>query len=233
MRGFALQRLLPKVNRVQPKGFTLQSNGTAFAVRNPRNNKKQAVSTACFFGGDAGFVANKVCVITEQRRTLCFFNRIVASDNAHSFACVLLFPTGTQYPAGSPEYRISDRLRSTICCKQQCYAFVRQIAQSLAMSAALDFRKCKRLLLSSLAVSRVPGFTLQSNGTAFAVQNPRFGIKKNSLCCSFFVFNIRKSYTKDIAIMLRFYKKRKKNQEYYPGLFSYYICTEYPTEQVI
>ena len=44
-------------------------------------------------------------------------------------------------------------LRSTICCKQQCYAFVRQIAQSLAMSAALDFRKCKRLLLSSLAVS--------------------------------------------------------------------------------
>ena len=153
MRGFALQRLLPKVNRVQPKGFTLQSNGTAFAVRNPRNNKKQAVSTACFFGGDAGFVANIVCVITEQRRTQCFLNRIVASDNAHSFACVLLFPTGTQYPAGSPEYRISDRLRSTICCKQQCYAFVRQIAQSLAMSTALDFRKCKRLLLSSLAVS--------------------------------------------------------------------------------
>ena len=34
--GFALQRLLPKVNRVQPKGFTLQSNGTAFAVQNPR-----------------------------------------------------------------------------------------------------------------------------------------------------------------------------------------------------
>ena len=45
------------------------------------------------------------------------------------------------------------RLRSTICCKQQCYAFARWIAQSLAMSAALDFRKCKRLLLSSLAVS--------------------------------------------------------------------------------
>ena len=78
------------------------------------------------------------------------------------------------------------------------------------------------------------GFTLQSNGTAFAVQNPRFGIKKrNSLRCSFFVFNIRKSYTKDIAIMLCFYKKRMKNQEYYPGLFSYYIRTEYPTEQVI
>ena len=154
MRGFALQRLLPKVNRVQPKGFTLQSNGMAFAVRNPRFGIKKGTAFAVpFFGGDAGFVANIVCVITEQRRTLCFLNRIVSSDNAHSFACVLLFPTGTQYPAGSPEYRISDRLRSTICCKQQCYAFVRQIAQSLAMSAALDFRKCKRLLLSSLAVS--------------------------------------------------------------------------------
>ena len=45
-------------------------------------------------------------------------------------------------------------LRSTLCCKQQCFAFVRQIAQPLAMSATLDFRKCKRLLLSSLAVSR-------------------------------------------------------------------------------
>ena len=61
----------------------------------------------------------------------------------------------------SPKYRKNDRLRSTICCKQQCCAFVRQIAQSLAMSAALDFRKCKRLLLSSLAVSP-KGFTPQA-----------------------------------------------------------------------
>ena len=122
-------------------------------AKSPLRIKKRTAFAVPFFGGDAGFVANIVCVITEQRRTQCFLNRIVASDNAHSFACVLLFPTGTQYPAGSPEYRISDRLRSTICCKQQCYAFVRQIAQSLAMSAALDFRKCKRLLLSSLAVS--------------------------------------------------------------------------------
>ena len=59
--------------------------------------------------------------------------------------------------------RKSDRLRSTICCKQQCYAFVRQIAQSLAMSAALDFRKCKRLLLSALVVSlATQGFTPQA-----------------------------------------------------------------------
>lgn len=33
----------------------------------PADNKKQAVSTACFFGGDAGFVANIVCVITERK----------------------------------------------------------------------------------------------------------------------------------------------------------------------
>ena len=68
--------------------------------------------------------------------------------------------------SGTGEFiRGSDRLRSTICCKQQCYAFVRQIAQSLAMSAALDFRKCKRLLLSSLAVSCVQGHT---NAVPFA-----------------------------------------------------------------
>ena len=53
--GFALQRLLPKVNRVQPKGFTLQSNGTAFAVRNPRFGIKKGTAFAVpFFGGDAG-----------------------------------------------------------------------------------------------------------------------------------------------------------------------------------
>ena len=69
-------------------------------------------------------------------------------------------PKVQKYLLGTPEYRKSDRLRSTLCCKQQCYAFVRQIAQSLAMSAALDFRKCKRLLLSSLAVSP-QGFTPQ------------------------------------------------------------------------
>lgn len=68
MRGFALQRLLPKVNRVQPKGFTLQSNGTAFVVRNPRFGIKKGTAFAVpFFGGDAGFVANIVCVITEQK----------------------------------------------------------------------------------------------------------------------------------------------------------------------
>ena len=41
------------------------------------------------------------------------------------------------------------------------------------------------------------------------------------------VFNIRKSYTYDTVIILRFYKKRKKNPEYYPGIFSYYICSSF------
>jgi hypothetical protein len=49
MRGFALQRLLPKVNRVQPKGFTLQSNGTAFVVRNPRFGIKKGTAFAVPF----------------------------------------------------------------------------------------------------------------------------------------------------------------------------------------
>ena len=34
MRGFALQRLLPKVNRVQPKGFTRQCRVAIFQNRN-------------------------------------------------------------------------------------------------------------------------------------------------------------------------------------------------------
>ena len=111
MRGFALQRLLPKVNRVQPKGFTLQSNGTAFVVRNPRFGIKKGTAFAVpFFGGDAGFVANIVCVITEQRRTQCFLNRIVASDNAHSFACVLLFPKISQKRSST----LNDLLQATM-----------------------------------------------------------------------------------------------------------------------
>ena len=99
---------------------------------------------------------------------------------------MLLFPTGTQYPAGSPEYRISDRLRSTICCKQQCYAFVRQIAQSLDMSAALDFRKCKCLLLSSLAVSP-KGFTPQAARCSASCKIPfRSIIKTRQISSGFY-----------------------------------------------
>ena len=39
----------------------------------------------------------------SARRALHFWNRIIASDNAHSFVCVRLFPTGTKYPAGTPD----------------------------------------------------------------------------------------------------------------------------------
>ncbi len=46
------------------------------------------------------------------------------------------------------------------------------------MSAALDFRKCKRLLLSSLAVSPGTGVHVAEQRHDKIVQNPRFGIKK-------------------------------------------------------
>ena len=106
------------------------------------------------------------------------------------------------------------------------------------------FRTTKMVEMRGFALQRLlpqvnrvqtKGFTRRRRVAIFQNRNksPLRNKKRNSLRCSFFVFNIRKSYTKDIAIMLRFYKKRKKNQEYYPGLFSYYICTEYPTEQVI
>ena len=52
----------------QPAGVQLQSNGTAFVVRNPRFGIKKGTAFAVpFFGGDAGFVANIVCVITERK----------------------------------------------------------------------------------------------------------------------------------------------------------------------
>ena len=45
-------------------------------------------------------------------------------------------------------------------------------------SISANASACFSLRLRS---ARVPGFTLQSNGTAFAVRNPRFGIKKEQL----------------------------------------------------
>ena len=38
----------------------------------------------------------------EMRRSLRFWNHVIASDNAHSFACVRLFPKSTKYLLGSP-----------------------------------------------------------------------------------------------------------------------------------
>ena len=45
----------------------------------------------------------QVLTRARTRRTLRFWNRVIGDDNTHSFACVLLLPTGTQYPAGSPK----------------------------------------------------------------------------------------------------------------------------------
>ena len=59
-----------------------------------------------------GCVANNVCVIAKQRRTLCFWNCIIGGDNAHSFACVLLFPKSTKVSFGAPW--VSQKRSSTL-----------------------------------------------------------------------------------------------------------------------
>ena len=48
---------------------------------------------------DVSFGVLKILV---YRRTTSLLKSHYQSDNAHSFACVRLFPTCTQYPAGSP-----------------------------------------------------------------------------------------------------------------------------------
>ena len=44
-------------------------------------------------------------MIWTTRRTLHFWNHIIANNNAHSFACVLLFPKSTKYLLGAPDLR--------------------------------------------------------------------------------------------------------------------------------
>ena len=41
-------------------------------------------------------------IATSRVINFTFDQTIVASDNCLSFACLFLFPTGTQYPAGAP-----------------------------------------------------------------------------------------------------------------------------------
>ncbi len=41
-------------------------------------------------------------IATSRVINFTFDQTIVASDNCLSFACLFLFPTGTQYPAGTP-----------------------------------------------------------------------------------------------------------------------------------
>ena len=45
----------------------------------------------------SGGLPRVVCFVVDQS--------IVASDNRLSYACILLFPASTQYPAGSPYFR--------------------------------------------------------------------------------------------------------------------------------
>ena len=49
------------------RGSRCKATARLLPCKIPADNKKQAVSTACFFGGDAGFVANIVCVIKERK----------------------------------------------------------------------------------------------------------------------------------------------------------------------
>ena len=50
-------------------------------------------------------------VRSTARHTLRFWNHVIVGDNAHSFACVRLFPTGTQYPAGTSfnDFRVPEK----------------------------------------------------------------------------------------------------------------------------
>ena len=53
--------------------------------------------------------------ITCPRRKLRFWNHVIGGDNAHSYACLRLFPTGTQYPAGTPFLRSQWH---KVCCTE-------------------------------------------------------------------------------------------------------------------
>ncbi len=59
------------------------------------------------------------------------------------------------------------------------------------MSVALDFRKCKHLLLSSLAVSPGTGVHVAKQRHDEIVQNPRFGIKKGTAFAVPFLVEMR------------------------------------------
>ena len=50
-----------------------------------------------------------------SRRKLRFWNHVIGGDNAHSYACLRLFPTGTQYPAGTPFLRSQWH---KVCCTE-------------------------------------------------------------------------------------------------------------------
>ena len=69
------------------------------------------LSPKLYFGWHRSWGKSTTC----PRRTLLFWNRIVGGGNAHSFARVRLFPTGTKYPAGTPDLSMprNDRVLRT------------------------------------------------------------------------------------------------------------------------
>ena len=82
-----------------------------------------------------------------MRRTLRFWNHIIASNNAQSFACVLLFPTGTQYPAGSPKKHncCAVKLPSAVILLTQWYLPFGQVADKFMSLRSTALRCCGNL----------------------------------------------------------------------------------------
>ena len=145
----------------------------------PKKHKKEYKlrdSTCILTGGDAGFVANKVCVIAKQRRTQCFLNRLCAPF-PHGYTVSRGVP-GISHKRSVYAQRFVASNNATHSCDKSHNRWLCPLRSISANASA-----CFSLRLRS---ARVPGFTLQSNGTAFAVQNPHFGIKKEQPCCSFF-----------------------------------------------
>ena len=101
--GFALQRLLPKVNRVQPKGFTRQCRVAVYKIAiNPRFDdiKKQVEqgSTCLLCGGDKGIrtpglrIANATLyqlshIPDSQIHLLCYYITLSAFGNNFLAIC--------------------------------------------------------------------------------------------------------------------------------------------------
>ena len=82
----------------------------------------------------------------EMRRTLLFWNRIVGGGNAHSFACVRLFPTGTQYPAGTPIWQC---LAMTYCALHRIYYLSKKIILMMRLYFPLKRREFDEIVVFS------------------------------------------------------------------------------------
>ena len=136
------------------------------------------------------------CPFRAMRRTLHFWNHIIANNNAHSFACVLLFPKSTKYLLGSPDLRyrnITTRRTAHIAAlahiafadrqKHRTIAFTmcpfREIATALQATSRNDIKCFARSGISDVAYSTLSVIE-QSN----AATNPYFA----TFCPIFFLF---------------------------------------------